>query len=215
MNDALSFVRFALSHADRCSIPNDAVSIFPCSLNEIGTDVWASIHHTRGEIITPELLDERFNNHYAPRGWSKEAYNVATAQLIGCHAVDCCGLLNCYLGTEVTAQTCFFDWCDPHRRGQICDLPWSWEIGEAVFYKNVSGSMRHMGIICGHTSDGEPLVVESRGIRFGVVITKLSERPWTHRGLINRRLQYTSCEYEETDIELATMEELYALFSCN
>ena len=45
---------------------------------------------------------------------------------------------------------------------------------------NSNGKMTHIGWICGSVN-GEPLVVEARGLSYGVVITKLSQRGWTHR----------------------------------
>ncbi|MBR3299764.1 MAG: peptidoglycan-binding protein [Clostridia bacterium] len=56
--------------------------------------------------------------------------------------------------------------------------------------------MMHTGFICGQLG-GEPLVVEARGIAFGVCVTKLSERPWTHRGLCTKRLIYDEACYDE------------------
>lgn len=48
--------------------------------------------------------------------------------------------------------------------------------------------MTHVGWICGFDSDGTPLVVEARGLRYGVVVTRLDTRPWTHRGIMDKNL---------------------------
>ena len=61
--------------------------------------------------------------------------------------------------------------------------------------------MTHVGFVCGFL-DGEPLAVEARGIRWGVVVTRFSERPWTHRGLVTGRLSYDD-EYRDEPIVLS------------
>ena len=50
--------------------------------------------------------------------------------------------------------------------------------------------MTHVGWICGFDSDGEPLAVEARGLSYGVVITRLDNRSWTHRGLMTKKFEY-------------------------
>lgn len=50
--------------------------------------------------------------------------------------------------------------------------------------------MKHVGWVCGFDSDGEPLVIEERGLSYGCVVTRLSGRGWTHQGLMTVRFAY-------------------------
>jgi hypothetical protein len=82
-------------------------------------------------------------------------------------------------------------------------------IGDAVFYRGAMlNKITHMGFVCGHTSDGETLVIEARGLRYGVVVTRMADRPWTNRGEISFFESET-----ETNTNSITKEDLYALFN--
>ena len=50
--------------------------------------------------------------------------------------------------------------------------------------------MGHVGWVCGFDEDGEPLVVEARGLYFGVVVTRMGSERWTHRGLMTVKFDY-------------------------
>ncbi|MBQ9377111.1 MAG: hypothetical protein IJU05_04850 [Schwartzia sp.] len=51
--------------------------------------------------------------------------------------------------------------------------------------------------------NGDPLIVEARGIAYGVVVTRLSGRDFTHRGLMTEIFDYNAAEepQEETPME--------------
>jgi len=107
---------------------------------------------------------------------------------------DCQGLLDAYctqaLGvkTDLNAHGCYARWCAD--RGRIQDISRAYVIGEAVLRANDYGTMKHIGWICGFAEDGEPLVIEERGLSYGCVVTRLSGRGWTHRGLMTKRFIY-------------------------
>jgi hypothetical protein len=64
-------------------------------------------------------------------------------------------------------------------------------IGEAVF--NGSNTKKtHVGWVCGFMPDSSPLVIEARGLSYGVVITNMATRPWKYRGLMTKRFEYGS-----------------------
>ena len=66
--------------------------------------------------------------------------------------------------------------------------------------------MTHVGWVCGFMPNGEPLIVEARGIAYGVVVTKLSERDFTHRGLMTKKFGYDE-NGEENGMESLIFEE--------
>lgn len=187
MKNAVDFITYALSHAKQESVPNGAR--LPIGAGECGVEPWEYLYGTTGVRVTKALLDERFKHFYSKKGWTREAFDIATENWaeLGRKATDCQGLLDSFLGTDVTANYCYTAWCT--ERGSVLEIERPYQIGEALFYMNGEGRMSHVGFVCGFL-DGEPLAVEARGIRFGVVVTRFSERPWTHRGLVTQKLSY-------------------------
>lgn len=199
MKSAHDFICWALSHAKRESVPKDAK--LPIDQDECGVEPWEYLFGTTGEEVTNALLNERYEHFYRKKGWTREAFDVATENWAALHrrATDCEGLLDAFLGQDVTANYCYSAWCT--EKGRIEALERPFEIGEALFHANNDGRMTHVGFVCG-SLNGEPLAVEARGIRFGVVVTRLSERPWTHRGLVTQRLSYDT-EYADEPVTLS------------
>lgn len=198
MKNAIDFIVFALTHAKSESIPEGAQ--LPIEVEECGSEPWEYLYGTTGHKISQSLLDERFEHYYKSKGWTREAYDIATENWVALRrrATDCQGLLDNFLGTDVTANYCYSAWCT--EKGSIADIERPFEIGEALFFRNKDGRMTHVGFVCGFLN-GEPLAVEARGIRFGVVVTKFSDRPWTHRGLVTEKLSYDK-EYRNEPLVL-------------
>lgn len=187
METAINFIEFALSHAKKSSVPKGAD--LPIPVEEVGSlGEWVYLFGTTGNKVTKALLEERFKNYYSKKGWTREAYDELTKNWVGRTSTDCQGLPDSFLGTDVTANYNYVSWCT--EKGAISEINRPFVIGEAVFFQNSEGRMTHVGFVCGFL-DGEPLVVEARGIRYGVVITKFSERPWTHRGKSTAKLDFT------------------------
>ena len=197
------FICYALSHAKRETLPDNAQ--LPCPPDAVGTDPWEYLYGTTGVPVTQYLIDVKYETWYKKQGWSREAYDLATQGWVARHAYvcDCQGLLDSFLGKDVNAEYCYQYWCT--SRGNIADLKRTLDIGEAVFvHSTQSDRMTHVGFVCGYTTDGETLVVEERGIYYGCVITKLSERPWTHHGLPTAVLDFSEPVQiwtEEDDME--------------
>lgn len=184
------FIAFALSHAKKETLPENA--LLPVPAEAVGTDPWEYLYGTTGVPVTQYLLDKKYVDYYAKCGWSRESYNRATAGWVARHAwvCDCEGLLDAFVGEDVNAQHCYANWCTD--RGEIETRDHLLEIGEAVFkYNAAQKSMTHVGFVCGYTEDGDTLVVEERGLTSGCVITKLTERPWTHYGKPTARLDFS------------------------
>ncbi|MBR3383130.1 MAG: hypothetical protein IKG85_08885 [Clostridia bacterium] len=198
MRTALEFITFALTHAKRGSVPAGAK--LPIEPDEVGSEPWEYLYGTTGHRVTNALLNERYENFYRNKGWTREAFDMVTGSwpTLSRKATDCQGLLDSFLGTDVTANYCYTAWCT--EKGNIADVDRPYELGEALFYRNSEGRMSHVGFVCGFL-DGEPLTVEARGIRYGVVVTKFSDRVWTHRGLVTAKLSYEK-EYRDEQILL-------------
>lgn len=194
MKNALDFIRFALSHAKLETIPLGAK--IPLDIEECGTDEWEYLPGMKGEQVTAEIIEAKYENFYRLFGWTRERYDLVTENFVRhrVHACDSQGLLAAFTGMEATPNYCYSAWCT--EKGRIGEVKRPYAVGEAVFIIDNEERMMHTGFICGQIG-GEPLVVEARGIAFGVCVTRLSERPWTHRGLCTRRLIYDENCYDE------------------
>ena len=193
MTNVLDFIRWALTHVNPESVPSGAVLAGGTATN-VGAEPWHYLYGTVKSKTTAERIEERWRNHYS-KTWTREAYDRATACMSpGDFATDCQGLLDAYLTyelgekTDVNADYNYRKWCS--EKGKTSEIERPYEIGEAVFMANSRGKMSHVGWICGLDSDGELLVVEARGLSYGVVITRLEDRPWTHRGLMTKKFEY-------------------------
>lgn len=194
MKNAVDFVRFALSHAKRETVPSGAK--LPLDIEECGVEPWEYLPGTSGETVSAELLDAKFEDFYRHLGWTRERFDHLTENFV-LHRVgasDSQGLLNAFTNMQATPNYCYSAWCTD--KGAIADIKRPFAIGEAVFFMDEDQRAIHTGFVCGSVG-GETLVVEARGIAFGVCVTRLSERPWTHRGLVTKRLIYDEDCYDE------------------
>lgn len=208
MLNVVGFIEWALTHIDISSLPKDA--LIPRPYSECGTDKWHYLYGTVMARTTEARIKERWDGHYS-KSWSKEAYDSMTKDFAPEDtATDCQGLLDAYLTsecgekTDINANANYLSWCAD--KGKTADIKRDYVIGEAVFMQNsATGRMTHVGWVCGFLPGGEPLVVEARGIAYGVVVTKFSSRPWTHRGLMLNRFSYLGAmNYKELTGETET-----------
>ena len=205
MTNILDFIRWALTHVNPNTVSSGAVLANGTATN-VGTEPWHYLYGTVKSKTTAERIEERWKNHYS-KTWTREAYDHATAAMSpDDYATDCQGLLDAYLTyelgekTEVNADYNYRKWCS--EKGKTSEIERPYEIGEAVFMANSRGKMSHVGWICGFDSDGGPLVVEARGLSYGVVVTRLEDRAWTHRGLMTKKFDYKEEEPMATKFEV-------------
>lgn len=140
------------------------------------------MYGTVGEICTQTVLDRCRRMYGAIMGESY--YTVRCAKWLGKWACDCSGLFKAArraldgVWADVSAQGTY-DQCQ-HVRGLIKDMPAKPGTFVFVHGKDARGTKRmvHVGLYIGAGQ-----VIEARGADYGVVITKLSERPWTHYGM--------------------------------
>lgn len=185
MRNVLDFIKFALSHAHPASVPKGAELQYP--VGDAG--VWEYLWGTRGQVCTQKLLDARYDSYYAEHGWERGEFDRVTEGWVenGVHVTDCQGLLDAYLGNDVNANYDYVYYCT--EKGKCADISRPYVIGEAVFMGTAT-KKTHVGWVCGFDKNGSPLVVESQGIKYGVVITKLYPRNWDYRGLMTKKFSY-------------------------
>lgn len=179
----LDFIEFALSHAKKASVPAGAMLLVP--RDAVGDNgEWEYLYGTTGHKITGALLNKKFETYYRQQNWTREEYDKVTEGFIGRTACDCQGLLDKFCGMDITAND---NWNTCTMKGTVSPNE-HYVIGECLFIDK-SGKKTHVGFVCGYMPNGEELVVEERGIRYGCVVTKRSERPWTHHGR-TKHLEY-------------------------
>ena len=139
-----------------------------------------------GRVITPAIIAEK-HRQYPDMTDAGRAQRALTTH-VGKRGYDCSHLISSYWTQEtpagapkysakydVNAQG-LYDLCG--RRGRVGEIPE--EPGLLVFmYGERRGEKRmtHVGLCV-----GGGVVVEARGFDYGVVRTKLKDRPWTHCG---------------------------------
>lgn len=194
-----NFIKWALTHVKRSTIPLDAQ--LPLPIAQCGTDPWNYLFGSVRVMTTQATIDYYFNNHYKNKMTRADYDAITNSWSRTGYATDCQGMLDAYLTyvcnekIDINAHMNYTLWCTD--KGTIASINRPYVIGEAVFMCSTkSKKMTHVGWICGFRANGEPLVVEARGLAYGVVVTELSKRNWTHRGLMTAKFDYTKHQEE-------------------
>ena len=194
-----NFIKWALTHVKRSTISLDAK--LPLPIAQCGTDPWNYLFGSVRVMTTQATIDYYFNNHYKNKMTRADYDAITNSWSRTGYATDCQGMLDAYLTyvcnekIDINAHMNYTLWCTD--KGTIASINRPYVIGEAVFMCSTkSKKMTHVGWICGFRANGEPLVVEARGLAYGVVITELSKRNWTHRGLMTAKFDYTKPKEE-------------------
>ncbi len=150
-----------------------------------------------GQVCTVNLLkilDSRWGkNGLCPAGLSEDYYHLngdytkgRCAKWLGIWSTDCSGFIKTGrkelegVWKDVSAQGTY-DQCT--ERGTIDTMPLV--TGCAVFMWNQERKrIGHVGVYAGNNQ-----VIEARGVKYGIVVSKLSERKWTHWGLLDWLIQ--------------------------
>ena len=116
MKNALDFIRFALSHAKLETIPLGAK--LPLDIEECGAEEWEYLPGMKGEQVTDELIEAKYENFYKLFGWTRERFDHVTTNFARkrVHACDSQGLLTAYTGMEATPNYCYSAWCTEKGR---------------------------------------------------------------------------------------------------
>lgn len=154
---------------------------------QIGRPYWFG---TFGQTASEVLLNQKAAQY--PKMYTKSRIAKAKREHIGKRVHDCMGLIKGYIWSENFDSSPKYkpseDWSadvafnKAIEKGTIKTIPET--PGVLVRYKG------HVGVYVG---GGE--VIEARGFDYGVVKTKLSERPWSHW------YKYTLIEYIEPKCE--------------
>ena len=154
-------------------------------VKKAAADKWGYVGGGQGELYSLELA----NLWAKTRGHSKYYYVTQCKGWFGHYVADCSGLIiaaNRSKEPGYMDQTADYLFNHCLTRGKIANLP---EMPGLCVHK--SG---HIGVYIGNG-----LVAESRGYKYGVVITKVTDRPWTGWGKL-ANVDYSITITEETDV---------------
>ena len=144
------------------------------------SEKWGYVWGTFGQTLTPTILEQKRKQY--PSNIEKHL-NFIKENWLGRRTADCVNLIKAYLwwkedknnpvysiehdkvdGVWMNADGAFYKATEKGSIDTIPELP-----GIIVYYKG------HVGIYVGNDE-----VIEARGTNYGVVKTKLKDRPWTH-----------------------------------
>lgn len=191
-----AFLRWALPHA--VISPDCRSANLPIPFDEVGTD---PAHYLLGTIwvkCTKTAIWAAYDRKYAST-YTKEQFEAIVADWSPeSYATDCQGLNDAFFRyiwnggdhtTDTNANGCYNTWCG--EKGLIKDrltLP----LGAAVFKADSEGKKTHIGYICGFLPNGEPLVLEAQGLKYGVRVNLLKDRPvFTYYGIMDKKYDYS------------------------
>lgn len=194
---ALDFIAWGLTHADMGGVPEDAV--LPIPREYCGADPAHYLLGTIWTLTTPENIKAVYDRHYAGK-YTWEKFSELTAGWKPTErATDCQGLNDAFLrfiweggdgATDASADECYKAWCG--EKGKLAD-PGALKTGAAVF-KGTDSKKTHVGFICGYSGEG-PLVLEAQGIKYGVRVNLLKDRPaFRYYGIMDAKYDYSEGE---------------------
>ena len=187
------FIRWALTHVDPVTVPTNASLLLDSA--SCGSEPWEYLYGTVRTSTSQTAINSLYNNYYTNYMFRIQYDEITSEWSRSTYATDCQGLLDAWLTyeagetTDINAAMNYANWCT--SKGEIANITRDYVIGEALFiYSNRLGKISHVGWICGFDEDGTPLVVEARGLAFGVSVTRFDDRSWTHRGLMTVKFNY-------------------------
>ena len=188
MENVRNFIEWGLMRAKKDSVPKGAILAINTGLvGSAGETEY--LFGTTGRQVTQSLLNAKYSSYYKGNGWTKKEYEEATEGWVKERKIvtDCQGLLDWYLGNDTNANGNYVNYCTD--KGLCKNIKRPYVIGEAVF-NGSSSKKTHVGWVCGFMPDGDVLVLEARGLSYGVVITRMSKRAWKYRGLMTKKFSY-------------------------
>lgn len=108
------------------------------------------------------------------------------------------GIYEIYTGVNINskARHNYAEWCDPKGKGQI---PVEMRVpGAAIFFGTPASDIHHVAYLVEPVKNGHPegdwIVIEAKGVKYGVVQSKLSDRKPDYWGLMTKYYDYSDSE---------------------
>ena len=206
MLNVLDFIKWGLKHCLKSSVPTGA--ILPISADEVGSlGEWRYLMGCNGYRVNQHRIDRAWNIFYSSHGWTRAEYDRVTNawnwRNKEVYACDCGGLLDAYMTQVIGEQTDFnvpmlIDrWCTNYVAADPTKMP----VGKVIFVVGSNGRANHVGWIAGHMPDGEPIIMESRGLAYGLRLYKWSQRNFKKMADMSKRFYYPDAGEEDEEDE--------------
>lgn len=108
------------------------------------------------------------------------------------------GIYEIHTGVNINskARHNYAEWCDPKGKGQI---PVEMRVpGAAIFFGTPASDIHHVAYLVEPVKNGHPegdwIVIEAKGVKYGVVQSKLSDRKPDYWGLMTKYFDYSDSE---------------------
>jgi len=108
------------------------------------------------------------------------------------------GIYEIHTGVNINtrARHNYAEWCDPKGKGQI---PVEMRVpGAAIFFGTPASDIHHVAYLVEPVKKGHPegdwIVIEAKGVKYGVVQSKLSDRKPDYWGLMTKYYDYSDAE---------------------
>ena len=187
------------------------MSIKKMPIGKFVSELKAALNRKDGYIMCalgqdPKKLSDWYFDQYSGAQREKALYWKKNAKRVW----DCNGLAEGlyrdFTGVNINtkARYNYSQWCDPKGTG---DVPSKYRIpGAAVFiHSSKSGYITHVGYLVEPVDSSNPsgdwYVIEARGVMYGVVKTKLSERGWNRWGLMTKYFDYGNSVSDITPVK--------------
>ena len=193
MVSVVDFIRWGLTHCKKATLPAEA--ILPIDAASVGScGEWEYLYGTTGKVVTQSLLDSKYSSYYSKHGWSRAEFDAATSGWVEAKKVvcDCQGVEDYFSKSDANARGNYKNYCT--AKGLCSAISRPYVLGEAVFNGATESTITHVGFVCGFLPNGDVLVFEERGLLYGFVVTRMSKRAWTYRGLMTKRYEYNNEE---------------------
>lgn len=208
MLNVLEFIKWGLKHCKRSTVPTGA--ILPIPADEVGSlGEWRYLMGCNGYRVNQHRIDRAWNIFYSSNGWTRaeydrvtDAWNWRTKEVYAC---DCGGLLDAYMTQVIGEQTDFnvpmlIDrWCTNYVAADPSKMP----VGKVIFVVGSNGRANHVGWIAGHMPDGEPVIMESRGLAYGLRLYKWSQRNFRRMADMSKKFYYPEAGEEQESEDMA------------
>lgn len=162
-----------------------------------------------GEVLTEQELK---NHARYQQDYSYEDYVRIGRRWMGRRVYDCNGLAEgCYLDIakfdiNTKARFNFSQWCAGSNGSDMSKMPQT--PGVAVFMFSASrGYITHVGFTWRKRADGDWDIIEARGVKYGVVVTRLKDRSWNRWGLMTKYFEYGDIA-DTVDLAIKTRPEI-------
>lgn len=159
------------------------------------SEKWGYVYGTIGQTLTPTILEQKRKQY--PDNINKHL-DFIKQNWLGKRTADCVNLIKSYLWWNEQKNDVIYSikydkvdgvWMSADGAFQVAK-----EKGPISTIPDIPGiCVRYQGHIGVYIGNGE--VIEARGTKYGVVKTKLKDRPWTHW------LKYPGIEYIVDEIE--------------